>query len=179
MLLASAHSATTDATTASKNQSTPSSAIRNPIDVYILQDVEAMEFEASSSNGTLPSELIGILLTDSHNPNVLRHQLDILETEFPVDVSGASPSSSSRNAVMLQSLVAIEERYSQTVASCKKKDDHRAASIIGEFAYCSTTTTGCYAVKDDDPVILSALGRANSIRGLVNRILLRVQATES
>lgn len=149
--------------------SAEATADRNPIDVYILQDVEAMEFEHAS----LPSELGGVLLTDSHIPNVLRHQLDILEAEFPVDNS-MTCSPSSRNVVMLQSLVAIEERYSHMVASCKKKDGHRAASVIGEFAYHGATT----AVEEDDPVILSALGRTDSIKRLVDRIL-RVQTTES
>lgn len=163
--------------TVSTTDSAEATANRNPIDVYILQDVEAMEFEASSSNGSLSSALAGVLLTDSQIPNVLRHQLDILEAEFPVDDSVAS-SSSSRNVVMLQSLVAIEERYSHMVASCKKKDGHRAASVIGEFAYHGTTTTAVKEEENDDPVILSALGRTDSIKGLVDRIL-RVQSTES
>jgi hypothetical protein len=173
--MASAHGDTASTTV----DSAKATANRNPIDVYILQDVEAMEFEASSSNGSLPSELGGVLLTDSQIPNVLWHQLDILEAEFPVGDSVAS-SSSSRNVEMLQRLVAIEERYSHMVVSCKKKDGHRAASVIGEFAYHAATTT---AVKEeeeeeDDPVILSALGRTDSIKGLVDRIL-RVQTTES
>jgi hypothetical protein len=79
---------------------------------------------------------------------------------------------------MLQRLVAIEEQYSHMVASCKKKDGHRAASVLGEFAYHAATTMAVKEEEEDDPVILSALGRRDSIKGLVDRIL-RVQTTES
>ena len=131
-----------------------------------------MESEASSSSRSLPAELIGVLLTDSNNPVVLRHQLNILETEFPADENlGLPPSATFRTVAMLQSLVAIEELYARMVASCKKKDEHRATAVIGEFAYRGATAAAV-STESDDPVILSALGRKDTIKGLVDRILL-------
>ena len=131
-----------------------------------------MEFEASSSNRSLPAELVGVLLTDSYNSDVLRHQLDILQTEFPVDESVVHPPSAPfHTVVLLRSLVAIEELYARNVASCKNKDDRRATAIIGEFAYRGATATATATNENDDPVILSASGRKDTIKGLVDRIL--------
>ena len=140
-----------------------SSDNRGKVESFILRDVREMEGIQSS----LPTHLADVILTDSHNPLVLKHQLSVLHEEFSTVAEGPM-----REDELLQILVELEFDYARAVSSCKRKDRKRVSAVIGDFAYGAVNED---RETEDDPVILSAVRRAEVVEKLVQQVGIQIK----
>jgi hypothetical protein len=124
------------------------------------------------------------LLTDSHVPSVLSHQLTVLREEFKEQLSteGGAVCDTSLVHTLLTRLVALERAYADGVRDCKHKDIGRAAGIIPDYsarverhvqvgAAMSGDTGKNSDVLGRDATIQAALLRARHVELCVERVL--------
>jgi hypothetical protein len=182
---------------------TDSCSVREEVPVLlqsVLSDVcamESVEFASSVEHHlqTALSPLVehflslkdpngrGCLLTDSHVPHVLSHQLRTLRDEFSEQFLVEKSVADENHLVhtLLTRLMSLEKAYAIGVRDCKHKDIGRAAGIIADYSArverhiqagaMSTDIGKASDVLSRDATIQAARKRADHVELCVERVL--------
>ena len=135
---------------------------------------------------TIPAKSIfekrfDFIITDSHIPDVLRHQLLILTDEYPTirfqerleylinclsKVQTVDHFQLKELMILLKDLIKIERNHASNVQNCRARDGVKGRAIIPD--YDTVNAVGCDIMSDS--VVKSALERSNQIADAIHKI---------
>ena len=159
----------------------------NIIDKKILLDIKQMETPSNNNNNNnYFNEIKSLIITDSWNSNVLQHQLELLQQEFPefeLDFQNFDNNNKNNIIKLLLLLIKLENEFSNSIESCKEKDIFREESIIGEFAYNNNNNNNNdnnnkSNNNNNDSVISSAKKRASGLEEYINNKIIIILSKE-